>query len=77
MLVQLNPEIENVDLLIETNTRLALPPLPDWGSVQYREQDPESGGQSFVNDFPLDKVTGQAHVAGVLIGPNCDTLELK
>lgn len=52
MLVQLNTEIENVDLLIETNTRLALTPLPDWGNVQYREQDPDSGGQSFVNDFP-------------------------
>lgn len=44
MLVHLNMEIENVDLLSETNTRLALAPLPDWGSVQYREQDPESGG---------------------------------
>lgn len=51
MLVQLNTEIENVDLLIETDIRLALTPLPDWGSVQYREQDPDSGGQSSVNDF--------------------------
>lgn len=75
-LVHLNTEIENVDLLSETNTRLALPSLPDWGRVQYREQDPESGGQSFVNDFLWGEVTDRAHFGGVLVGPNCDTLEL-